>query len=40
MEDILKILESDCRMSAETIASMTGRSAEEVEAIIRDFSMQ
>lgn len=36
MEDVLKILESDCRVSPETIASMTGRTVEDVEAIISD----
>jgi DNA-binding Lrp family transcriptional regulator len=36
MEDVLRILESDCRISSETIASMTGRTVEEVEGIIHD----
>ncbi|HEY3298615.1 MAG TPA: Lrp/AsnC family transcriptional regulator [Armatimonadota bacterium] len=36
MEDVLKILESDCRVTPETIASMTGRTVEEVDEIISD----
>ncbi len=36
MIEILKIIEEDCRLSAEDIAAMTGRSADEVHAIIAD----
>lgn len=34
MKEILKILEEDCRLSAEDIATMTGRSVEDVRAVI------
>lgn len=36
MEDILRILEEDARLSAAEIASMTGKSVEEVNTIIRE----
>lgn len=36
MQDILKILEDDCRTSVENIAAMTGRSVDEVQAVIDD----
>lgn len=36
MEEILRILDEDARLSPEEIASMTGKSAEEVRAIIED----
>lgn len=35
MEDILKILESDARLTPEQIATMTGRTADEVKDAIR-----
>lgn len=36
MEEILRILDEDARLSPEEIASMTGKSADEVRAIIED----
>jgi len=36
MEEILKILEEDSRLSVEEIASMTGKSADEVKSIIEE----
>lgn len=36
MEEILRILDEDARLSPEEIATMTGKSAEEVRAIIED----
>jgi DNA-binding Lrp family transcriptional regulator len=36
MEEILRILDEDARLSPEEIASMTGKSPEEVRAIIED----
>lgn len=36
MEEILKILEEDARLSAEEIASMTGKSADEVKSVIEE----
>lgn len=36
MEDVLRILEVDSRLSAEEIAVMTERSADEVKSIIAD----
>ncbi|HET6454585.1 MAG TPA: Lrp/AsnC family transcriptional regulator [Armatimonadota bacterium] len=36
MEEILRILDEDARLSPDEIASMTGKSAEEVRAIIED----
>lgn len=35
MEDILKILESDARLTPEQIATMTGRTADEVKDAVR-----
>ncbi|HUV05240.1 MAG TPA: Lrp/AsnC family transcriptional regulator [Armatimonadota bacterium] len=37
MEEILRILEEDCRLSAEEIASMTGKSPDEVKATIEEY---
>ncbi|MBP6964894.1 MAG: Lrp/AsnC family transcriptional regulator [Armatimonadetes bacterium] len=36
MRDILKILESDSRLSPEEIATMTGKSADEVRKVIEE----
>ncbi len=36
MEEILKILESDARASYETLATMTGRDAAEVERLVKE----
>ena len=36
MEEILRILDEDARLSPDEIAAMTGKSAEEVRAIIED----
>ena len=36
MEEILRILDEDARLSPEEIATMTGKSADEVRAIIED----
>ena len=36
MEEILRILDEDARLSPDEIASMTGKSPEEVRAIIED----
>lgn len=36
MEEILRILEEDCRLSADEIARMTGRPADEVKSVIAD----
>jgi len=37
MKEILRILEEDSRLGVEEIASMTGKSPEEVKAIIEDY---
>jgi DNA-binding Lrp family transcriptional regulator len=37
MKEILRILEEDSRLSADEIAAMTDKSAEEVEAIIKEY---
>jgi DNA-binding Lrp family transcriptional regulator len=36
MNEILKILETDCRLSPEEIAAMTGRAPKEVKELIAD----
>lgn len=36
MNEILKILETDCRLSPEEIAAMTGRTPKEVKELIAD----
>lgn len=40
MEDILRILEENARLSAEDVASMTGKSVDEVKAAIDDFEQR
>lgn len=37
MKEILKILEEDARLSAEEIASMTGKSADEIKSVIAEY---
>jgi DNA-binding Lrp family transcriptional regulator len=36
MEEVLRILEEDCRLSAKEIAAMTGRTEDDVSAVISD----
>lgn len=36
MEEILRILEEDCRTSVQDIAAMTGKTTEEVQSIISE----
>jgi len=36
MEDILRILEEDCRTSVQDIASMTGKTVEEVQRVVEE----